>query len=177
MPNDRRLTLITVNGYGYWLAPIAACMFVDYYFIKKGNLKLPDLFQGNAASRYWYTRGVNYRAVVTVIVSLLPCLPSFAAQIDPNSLGMTSTGISFFYISFVFTYVFACLLYYGSYLVFPEKGEAIVERSLRWEQWADENDEEERAVTTFGLAEEGSGRSNMDDGVEKKVAAVNCTET
>jgi nucleobase:cation symporter-1, NCS1 family len=166
-----------VSGYGYWLAPIAACMFVDYYIMKKGNLKLVDLFQGNPSSRYWYTGGVNYRAVFTVIIALLPCLPSFAAQIAPNNLGFSTTAIKFFFISFVFTYVFACLLYYCSYLVFPEKGEGFIERSLRFEQWADENDEEERAATTLGLAEEGSAtdRSNSRDGDEKKVATVNCT--
>lgn len=166
-----------MGGYGYWLAPIAACLFVDYYIIKKGNLKLPDLFHGSAASRYWYTRGVNYRTVVTVIVSLLPCLPSFAAQIAPNSLGMSSTGVNFFFVSFMFTYAFACFIYYGSYILFPEKGGTIVERSLGWEQWADENDEEEKAVTTLGLAEDGTGSSSTCDGEERKVATVDCTET
>ena len=164
--------MIVVSGYGYWLAPIAACMFVDYYFIKKGNLKLPDLFEGSAASRYWYTRGVNYRGVITVIVALLPCLPSFAAQLDTNHLGMSSTGVNFFYVSFIVTYAVACVLYYGSYLIFPEKGGAVVERNLRWEQWADENDEEERAVASLGIAEEGTPQSNSVDGEEKKVVVV-----
>ncbi|KAH8883381.1 hypothetical protein GQ53DRAFT_847024 [Thozetella sp. PMI_491] len=173
--NSAQAFLTFLSGYGYWLAPIAACMFIDYYVMKKGNLKLSDLFNGTPSSRYWYTRGVNYRAVVSVILALLPCLPSFAAQIDPKNLGMSTTGINFFYISFIFTYAFASLLYYGSYLIFPEKGEAIVERSLGWEQWADENDEEERATATFGLAEEGTGRSNTPER-EKGLAATDCTE-
>jgi nucleobase:cation symporter-1, NCS1 family len=151
-------------------------MFVEYYFVKRGNLKLPDLFQGNTSSRYWYTRGVNYRAVVTVIISLLPCLPSFAAQIDPGNLGMSTTGINFFYISFIFTYAFACLFYYCSYIVFPEKGDAVVEKSFKFEQFADDNDEEERAAMTLGLAEEGSGHSSIRDGEEKRVPMVNCTK-
>ena len=177
MATDKKLLSFIVSGYGYWLAPIAACMFVDYYIIKKGNLRLQDLFNGSASSRYWYSHGVNYRAIVTVIVALLPCLPSFAAQIAPDHLGMSTTAVNFFFISFVFTYAFACLLYYGTYLVFPEKGETIVERSLRWEQWADENDEEENAAMTIGLAEEGSVESNSNDGEEKKVASTACTET
>jgi nucleobase:cation symporter-1, NCS1 family len=165
-----------VSGYGYWLAPIAACMFIDYYVIKKGNLRLPDLFQGNTASRYWYTNGVNYRAVVTVVVALIPCIPSFAAQIDSNHLGMSSTAVNFFFISFLFTYAFASMLYYVSYIVFPEQGDGIVEKSLRREQWADENDIEERAAAILGLAEEGTDRSNEHVTDEKKVARADGTD-
>ncbi|KAI0477488.1 permease for cytosine/purines, uracil, thiamine, allantoin-domain-containing protein [Xylariaceae sp. FL0804] len=168
--NSAEAFLTFLSGYGYWLAPIAACMLIDYYVIKKGNLQLPSLFEGSSASRYWYTRGLNYRGVVTVIVALIPCLPSFAAQIAPNSMGMTTLGVNFFYISFLFTYIFACILYYVSYLVFPEKSEIATEKSLQWEQLADENDAEERAATTVGLAEEDVERSN-NGGVESKSAA------
>lgn len=143
-------------------------MFIDYYVIKKGNLRLLDLFTGNPSSRYWFYSGVNYRAVGTVVVALLPCLPSFAAQIDDKHLGFSATARSFFYISFVFTYSFAAVLYYCSYLVFPERGDNVVERQMGWEQWANENDEEERAAITVGLAED-----EMSDGndSEKKAGA------
>ncbi len=167
-----------MSGYGYWLAPIAACMFVDYYLIKRGNLRLHDLFDGSPASRYWFTRGVNYRTVVSVVLSLIPCLPSFAAQIAPSHLGFTGTAYNFFYISFVFTYILAGLLYYCSYLLFPEKSaKAAEDRTLGWEQLADENDEEERAQETLGLAEEGSPRGSTPvDGGEKKLAMETAVE-
>lgn len=164
---------VPVSGYGYWLAPLAACMCIDYYVMKKGNLSLPDLFNGTPSSRYWYTRGVNYRAVVSVILALIPCLPSFAAQIAPDGLGLSTTATNLFYISFMFTYALASLIYYVSYLVFPEKGENIVERSLRWEQWADENDEAEMATATLGVAEDGASQSShITRDEDKKVSAA-----
>ena len=172
--NSAQAFLTFLSGYGYWLTPIAACLLIDYYVIKKGNLSLTDLFRGTSDSRYWYTRGVNYRAVVTVIISLIPCLPSFAAQIAPDQLGMSSLGINFFYISFIFTYALASLLYYSSYLVFPEKSGVAVEKQMCFEQWANENDEQEKSEVILGVVEEGSQVSNDVDTTEKKAATVNC---
>ena len=154
-------------------------MTVDYWIFKKGNLSLTDLFDGTPTSRYWFTRGVNYRAIGSVILALIPCLPSFAAQIAPNGLGFApdSTAYNFFYISFTFTWVFACVLYYVSYLVFPEKGERVVERSLKFEQWADENDAREEAETLMGIAEEGgSFPDSTSRGNEKDVSTFNAVE-
>ncbi|KAJ3570479.1 hypothetical protein NPX13_g5718 [Xylaria arbuscula] len=148
------LAFLAVSGYGYWLAPIAAIMSIDYYIVKKGNINTRDIFVGNSSSRYWFVRGVNPRAVATVLISLVPCLPSFAAQIAPNHLNMTSTGVNFFYISFTFTWTLAALLYYLSYVVFPEKGEIVVEKSLRREQWADDLEREEMAALILGVMEE-----------------------
>ena len=161
-----------MSGYGYWLAPIAACMFVDYYFIKRGNLRLRDLYDGSPDSRYWYTRGFNIRTIVTVVVALIPCLPSFAAQIATDHLGFTGTAYNFFYISFLFTYILAAVVYYCSYLIFPENGaKAVEDRELRFEQLANENDEEERAQETLGIAEKGSPRGTTPtDGDEKRLA-------
>ncbi|KAI1365587.1 permease for cytosine/purines, uracil, thiamine, allantoin-domain-containing protein [Xylaria arbuscula] len=152
--NSASAFLTFLSGYGYWLAPIAAIMSIDYYIVKKGNINTRDIFVGNSSSRYWFVRGVNPRAVATVLISLVPCLPSFAAQIAPNHLNMTSTGVNFFYISFTFTWTLAALLYYLSYVVFPEKGEIVVEKSLRREQWADDLEREEMAALILGVMEE-----------------------
>jgi NCS1 family nucleobase:cation symporter-1 len=154
-------------------------MTVDYYMLKKGNLSLTDLFNGSPASRYWFVHGVNYRAVITVVLALIPCLPSFAAQIAPNGLGFApnSTAYNFFYISFTFTWVFAGVLYYISYLIFPEKGENVVERTLKFEQWADDNDEQEKAEALLGIAEDGKSVSDRaTQGNEKNVSMFNTDE-
>lgn len=119
-------------------------MCVDYYLIKKGNLSMEDIFDGTSSSRYWFYRGVNPRAIAVTILSLLPCLPSFAAQIDKKHLGMSLNAQRMFYISFTLTYVIAGVMYFASYLLFPEKTSMANEKTLRFEQLADENDERER---------------------------------
>jgi NCS1 family nucleobase:cation symporter-1 len=132
-------------------------MSVDYYLIKKGNINLTDLYVGDSSSRYWFYKGWNPRAVIVTVAALIPCLPSFAASIDPNHLGLSVPAQNMFYISFSFTYVFAGLMYWGSYILFPEKKPLFVKEStLRFEQWADDLDERERMAAAM-FVEDGEG--------------------
>ncbi|TRM61275.1 permease [Schizophyllum amplum] len=112
--------LTFLSGYGYWLAPIAAVLTVDYYYVKRGNIDLPHLYTGAPTGRYYYTKGWNWRAISVVILSLLPCLPGFANSVATEPLNISVTSQRLFYIGFVLTYAIACVMYYAICLVFPE---------------------------------------------------------
>lgn len=153
--NSAKAFINFVSGYGYFLAPIAGCLAVDYFWQKKGNLVLKDLWRGESDGRYWYWRGVNVRAVTVTVLSLLPCLPAFAATLDPNRLGMSIAGQRLFYISFTLTYFLSAAMYALSYVIFPEKNLAVPERTLKWEQLANELDADEAMAAANLEAEEG----------------------
>ena len=70
-----------LNTYGGILAPVAAIFIADYYIIKKRNIDVMALFHGNG-SRYWYSNGWNWRAVVAWVCGFI--LPTM------GSLGVTS---------------------------------------------------------------------------------------
>ncbi|WWC68286.1 uncharacterized protein I206_102209 [Kwoniella pini CBS 10737] len=141
--NNAAAFLTFLSGYGYWLSPIAAIMFADYYLVKKGNISIKDVYDGSPESRYWFTRGVNLRAAVVTILSLLPCLPSLAWSIAPKKVHISPGAQNLFYISFVMTWALAAAMYYASYLIFPEKNIEIDEKTLRFEEMADELDQQE----------------------------------
>ena len=167
--NSAKAFVTFLSGYGYFLAAIAAVLSTDYFIIKKGNLKLHDLWVGDSSSRFWYYRGVNYRALFATFVGLVPCLPSFIATLQPN-LKVSLGGQRMFYISFTLTYFIGGVLYYLSYLVFPEKNLKVKERELKFEQWADELDEAERrgiaAAEAEAAAEEGGSDEKDEAGKE-----------
>ncbi|GJN87599.1 hypothetical protein Rhopal_000554-T1 [Rhodotorula paludigena] len=155
-----------LSGYGYWLAPIAGILFADYWLISKGNIDISQIYTSNPLGRYWYARGWNWRAVVTTILSLLPCLPGFAQQIASGPLpGLSKIGTNLFYVSFVLTYTLAITLYLSLSYLFPRK--YIAEHDLkreRFEQLADVGDARERDDEMLALGEDGSlgGGAAMD---------------
>lgn len=164
------IRLQLVSGYGYWLAPIAACMSLDYYLIKKGNINTVDLFVGNPGSRYWFWKGLNPRACIVTVLALGPCLPSLAWSISPTSVNIPIGAQRMFYISFVVTYAMAAVFYWLSYIIFPEKNLEAPEKSYRFEQWADEIDESERLeAETGGRMEVQSEEQSKADYYEKDV--------
>ncbi|KAK4700931.1 nucleobase:cation symporter-1, NCS1 family, partial [Phenoliferia sp. Uapishka_3] len=131
-----------LSGYGYWLAPIASIIMVDYYFLKKGNIDVTQLYTSDPNGRYWYNKGWNWRAPVTTIVVLIPCLPGFVAQISTSDLGISLLGKRLFFISFILTYALGCVVYYTLSVVFPDRtGSSNPDET--WEQLADEADARE----------------------------------
>jgi NCS1 family nucleobase:cation symporter-1 len=65
-------------GYSALLGPIAGIMLCDYYLIRRTRLETSALYDADPRSAYSYGgSGINWRAVVTLIVAVLPNLPGF----------------------------------------------------------------------------------------------------
>jgi NCS1 family nucleobase:cation symporter-1 len=65
-------------GYGALLGPVAGIMMVDYFLVRRTVLKTGDLFRLD--SQYGYGNGWNSRAIVALLIGVLPNLPGFFKQ-------------------------------------------------------------------------------------------------
>lgn len=66
-------------GYSALLGPIGGIMIADYYFIRRQQLSLPDLYQYGGS--YAYNRGYNTRSLLALGVGILPNIPGFLSTI------------------------------------------------------------------------------------------------
>ncbi|UOQ50953.1 NCS1 family nucleobase:cation symporter-1 [Hymenobacter cellulosivorans] len=66
-------------GYSGLLGPIGGIMLADYYLLRKEHLDVPELYQYQG--QYAYRNGYNLRAVVALIIGILPNIPGFLAAI------------------------------------------------------------------------------------------------
>ena len=62
-------------GYSSLLGPIGGIMIADYYFIRKQQLEVNELYDLNA--RYTYSHGFNFRAIIALLLGILPNVPGF----------------------------------------------------------------------------------------------------
>jgi NCS1 family nucleobase:cation symporter-1 len=62
-------------GYSSLMGALGGILIADYWIIRRQNLAVADLFRENG--RYTYTRGVNLRAVIALVVSVAPVVPGF----------------------------------------------------------------------------------------------------
>jgi nucleobase:cation symporter-1, NCS1 family len=70
-------------GYSSLMGALGGILIADYWVIRRQKLSLPDLFKENGA--YSYTRGVNPRAVIALVVAIAPVLPGFIhAAVTPG---------------------------------------------------------------------------------------------
>ena len=74
-------------GYGSLLGAIGAVMIADYWILRRRRLELADLYK--IEGRYTYSGGWNWRAIVAVLVGVIPVIPGFLrAATTPNFSGV-----------------------------------------------------------------------------------------
>lgn len=66
---------------GALLGPLFGIIMADYWIIRRAHINVLDLYRTNPKGTYYFTRGVNYRAVTalalsSVIALLLAFLPA-----------------------------------------------------------------------------------------------------
>lgn len=57
-------------------------MIADFYIVKRRSLDLPGLYQPHG--RYRYQHGLNWRAAVAILVSVVPAIPGLAYNVNPS---------------------------------------------------------------------------------------------
>jgi NCS1 family nucleobase:cation symporter-1 len=82
--NDAAAYIFTwLIGYGALLGPVAGIMIVDYFLVRRGELRVDDLYRRGGA--YEYRGGVNWIAVAAFVLGVLPNLPGFVAAVSGSS--------------------------------------------------------------------------------------------
>lgn len=66
-------------GYSSLLGPIGGIMISDYFFVRKRELILEDLYQQGKS--YSYKNGYNSKAIIALILGILPNIPGFLVTI------------------------------------------------------------------------------------------------
>lgn len=70
-------------AYSSLLGPIGGIMIVDYFFIRRQELDVADLYAN--AGRYSYGNGFNRIALIALVLGILPNVPGFLATIEAVS--------------------------------------------------------------------------------------------
>jgi nucleobase:cation symporter-1, NCS1 family len=82
-------------AYSSLLGPIGGIMIADYYFIRKQQLNVDDLYK--PIGQYSFGNGFNKYAIIALLMGILPNVPGFLLQIKLISAGAFPLWISHLY--------------------------------------------------------------------------------
>ncbi len=82
-------------GYSSLLGPIGGIMIVDYFFIRKKELVLNDLYALKGS--YTYSSGFNLNALLALLLAILPNIPGFLVTIKVIEVNVFGTWVSQLY--------------------------------------------------------------------------------
>jgi NCS1 family nucleobase:cation symporter-1 len=66
-------------AYSSLLGPIGGIMIADYFFIRRKNLNANELY--NPIGIYSYNNGINYSALIALLLGILPNVPGFLVTV------------------------------------------------------------------------------------------------
>ena len=66
-------------GYSSLLGPVGGILITDYYLIRRQQLSVPDLY--SVQGDYSYRGGFNRKAIISLLVGILPNVPGFLVTI------------------------------------------------------------------------------------------------
>jgi NCS1 family nucleobase:cation symporter-1 len=86
-------------------------LIADYWVARRQQLALPDLFK--IRGRYAYSDGVNYRAIVVLILAILPVAPGFvrAATTPGGQIAAPTVFDSLYTYAWFVTFALSFVLY------------------------------------------------------------------
>ncbi len=66
-------------AYSALLGAVGGILIVDYFVLRRMQLDLRSLY--DPAGDYWYAKGVNPRAMIALLLGVLPCVPGFMSTV------------------------------------------------------------------------------------------------
>jgi NCS1 family nucleobase:cation symporter-1 len=99
-------------AYSSLLGPIGGVMIVDYFFIRKRELNVTQLYQKD--SPYWYQGGWNRFALLAFILGVLPNVPGFLTTVGifPEDLFPSFINQFYHYAWFLGFFISSCVYFF-----------------------------------------------------------------
>ncbi|KZS90713.1 putative uracil permease [Sistotremastrum niveocremeum HHB9708] len=105
-----------LSAYSVFLSSIAGVMITEYYIVKKGRVRVSDLYTSRSDGWYYYTYGVNLRAYAAYISGILINVVGFAGATG-RTVPIAATHI--YQMSFFTGFGVSSLVYYLLHVFFP----------------------------------------------------------
>jgi nucleobase:cation symporter-1, NCS1 family len=100
-------------GYSGLMGAIGGIMIADYFVLRSKNLNLAELFKTDGI--YSYSSGFNWRAIVALIVAIIPVVPGFIRA--ATTPGGQIANPNFFDTLYVYAWFVTFAIGFGLYLI------------------------------------------------------------
>jgi NCS1 family nucleobase:cation symporter-1 len=97
-------------GYSALLGPVVAIILIDYFLIRGTELDVDDLYRRRG--RYRYGNGFNNRAIIALLIGVLPNVPGFLAQVGLLERASMPFAVSLYDYAWFIGFAIAGIVYY-----------------------------------------------------------------
>ncbi|KAJ3492651.1 hypothetical protein NLG97_g5241 [Lecanicillium saksenae] len=120
MVDSATIFIAVMSGYSVFLAPMTGMMVASFYIVHRQKIAVDDLYRGDSSSRYWFTKGVNWRAPIAWAAGVAPCLPGFAAAVNP-SVSLPDSVRELYQTSYIYGFFSSAFVLVALHAAFPAR--------------------------------------------------------
>ncbi|TPX07199.1 uncharacterized protein E0L32_010902 [Thyridium curvatum] len=156
--------LSTMSSYTVFLQPFLGILVGHYLVIQKRKLRVIDLYRLGSDSIYFYSFGINYRAVIAWIAGMAPHVPGFLSVVNPH-IKVSEGAMYMYYLNsltgFVFAFAVTILLDFISPVTQQKEFISSVTRNEAMKEYEENHDPLVINATSVMKREECEPQSNL----------------
>ncbi|RPD58302.1 NCS1 nucleoside transporter family [Lentinus tigrinus ALCF2SS1-7] len=114
--------LTVLSSFAVFLGPLTGVMVSDYLVVRRSRLRLAHLYMPKPASIYYFTYGVNFRAVVAWIFGVWPLMPGFINAVSPSPVGISEGWTRCYDLAWPLGFTLSAFVHVGLSMAFPPIG-------------------------------------------------------
>ncbi|KAI0641777.1 NCS1 nucleoside transporter family [Trametes meyenii] len=145
-------------------------MIADYLVVRKRALRLSHLYKPDRDSIYYFTHGVNFRALAAWVLGVWPLMPGFISSVSPRPLPLAQGWVHVYDLAWPLGFVLSAGVHVALSAAFPPVALGEVDEEDVFGTFADEGAGRARRVAPglgLGLGlpgrESESGRESVED--------------
>ncbi|KUJ09188.1 uncharacterized protein LY89DRAFT_763906 [Mollisia scopiformis] len=101
-----------------FVSPLTAILAADYWLVHRRKWNVPDIFKQDGI--YWYTFGVNWRAIIAFTLSIVWSMPGFVSNVKSSHI--TTGWTRMYQMSYIVNIAIAVVVFCVLSLAFPQVG-------------------------------------------------------
>ncbi|KAF8299891.1 NCS1 nucleoside transporter family [Clavulina sp. PMI_390] len=108
-----------LSAYSVFLSSIAGVMVSDYWVVRRGHVRVTDLYTTRRDGWYWYNFGINWRAYAAYVAGIMINVVGFASVARPD---IPIAAIRIYELAFLTGFGTSMLFYVSLNYFFPPRG-------------------------------------------------------
>ncbi|KAI0641784.1 NCS1 nucleoside transporter family [Trametes meyenii] len=111
--------LTVLSSFAVFLGPLTGVMVSDYLIVRRKKLRLSHLYMPNPSSIYYFTYGVNFRAIIAWICGVWPLMPGFINAVSRRPIGISEGWTHLYDLAWLLGFALSAFVHVVLSTVFP----------------------------------------------------------
>ncbi|KAI0357099.1 NCS1 nucleoside transporter family [Trametes cingulata] len=114
--------LTVLSSFAVFLGPLTGVMVSDYLIVRRKKLRLSHLYMPDPASIYYFTYGVNVRAIISWVSGVWPLMPGFIHAVSPDPVGVSEGWTHMYDLAWPLGFTLSASIHIALNTFFPPAG-------------------------------------------------------